>query len=100
MQGLSPVQHAIDAFKEFIDRTKSSFIFDTLDEKKAWTTFESASTNTEVRSRMVWGHVTGGGDLVIVPSNYLLFFHESLRRASPMWRRCCARMCQSRFRRL
>lgn len=49
-QALSPVTHAIDAYKEFIDRTKSTFIFDVLEEKKAWAMFESVSTNTEVGS--------------------------------------------------
>ena len=48
-QGLSPVAAAIDAFKEFLDRSKSTFVFDILDENEAWPTLETQESNTEVR---------------------------------------------------
>jgi hypothetical protein len=48
LQGLSPVTAAIDAFKEFLDRSKSTFVFDILDEKEAWASLEKQETNTEV----------------------------------------------------
>lgn len=48
IQGLSPVTAAVDAFKEFLDRSKSAFVFDALEEKEAWPTLETQATNTEV----------------------------------------------------
>ena len=84
--GLSPVQHAIDAFKEFIDRTKSTFIFEALEANKSWTSFETSLTNTEV------GRERGMGCYRFLILTSLISSH----RALPWWRRCCARMRRSR----
>jgi hypothetical protein len=49
-KGPSPVVDAIDAFKEFLTSTKSSFIFETLDEREQWKLLETEESNTKAIS--------------------------------------------------
>lgn len=59
MQGPSPVLDAIDAFKEFLTRSQSQYLFDALDEADAWAKFENEYGCTEactVAARAICQH--------------------------------------------